>query len=49
MKANTVGLSSKALEIAKKENEKRKEIGLNSSLSAVTSEAIIKTFGKGAK
>lgn len=49
MKTTTVGLSIKALEIAKRENEKRKGIGLSSSLSAVTSEAIIKTFGKGAK
>ena len=49
MKITTVGLSAKALEIVKKESEKRKDLGLSSSLSAVTSEAVIKTFGKGTK
>lgn len=42
----TVGLSQKAFEIAKDVDKKRKEQGLSSSLSAVTSEAVIKTFSK---
>lgn len=49
MKITTVGLSEKALEIVKKVSKRRKDQGLSSSLSAVASEAVIKTFGKAAK
>lgn len=49
MKTTTVGLSPKAIELVKKESEKRKEIGLSASLSAVASEAVVKTFGGGRK
>lgn len=49
MKITTVGLSEKALQIVKNVSEKRKDQGLSSSLSAVASEAVIKTFGKVAK
>lgn len=46
MKTSTVGLSPKALLIAKDVDKERKEQGLRSSISAVASEAVIKTFGK---
>lgn len=42
----TVGLSNKALEIAREVDKNRKEQGLSSSLSAVASEAVVKVFGK---
>ena len=42
---STVGLSNKALEIVRKIDKERKCQGLQSSLSSVASEAVIKAFG----
>lgn len=39
------GLTPAAYDISKKEADKRKKMGLSSSIRAVVSEAVIKVFG----
>lgn len=44
-KSSFPGLSDKAYQLAVQEKDKRNELGLKTSISAVVSEAVVKTFG----
>ncbi len=44
-KSSFPGLSDKAYQIAVEEKDKRNEMGLKTSISAVVSEAVVRTFG----
>lgn len=46
IKSSFPGLSDKAYQLAVKEKEKRIDMGLKTSITAVVSEAVVKTFGK---
>lgn len=47
-KSSFPGLSDKAYQLAVQEKDKRNELGLKTSISAVVSEAVVKTFGNNA-
>lgn len=48
-KSGFPGLSDKAYQIAVEEKDRRNEIGLKTSISAVVSEAVVRTFGMNPK
>lgn len=45
IKSGFPGLSDKAYQIAVEEKDRRNEMGLKTSISAVVSEAVVRTFG----
>lgn len=45
IKSGFPGLSDKAYQIAVQERDRRNEMGLKTSISAVVSEAVVKMFG----
>lgn len=45
IKSGFPGLSDKAYQIAVQEKDRRNEMGLKTSISAVVSEAVVRTFG----
>ena len=48
-KCSFPGLSDKAYQIAVQEKDKRNGMGLKTSISAVVSEAVVRTFGMNQK
>lgn len=46
LKSSFPGLSDKAYEIAIEERDRRNSMGLKASISAIVSEAVVKTFGQ---
>lgn len=46
VKSSFPGLSDKAYKIALDEKERRTSLGLKASISAIVSEAVVKTYGQ---